>query len=125
MAFDLDSCPNGWEPFESRSGLSLAGRTIVGAGAGERDELDRPLTSRSVGDWGGEERHVLQERSMPRHTHNYTVYFRNGQRGSGGTAIGAAASDGDNRTYTSSPTGGGEAHNNMPPFLVLLYCKKS
>ena len=80
------------------------GRVMVSAGGGH-----------SAGDVGGEETHVLTIPEMPAHTHptrprtldkspgqTYDIYTQNN------TSL----------TDTTGSTGGGNAHNNMQPFIV-------
>lgn len=74
---------------------------------------------RPVGTTGGAETHTLSIDELPAHTHQIrinTLAFSstNGQiaRGDGAAPMGER---------TSMSTGGGLAHNNMPPFLALSY----
>lgn len=74
---------------------------------------------RPVGTTGGAETHTLSIGEMPAHSHGLRVNVQaftstNGQiaRGDGATALV------DRNTLS---TGGGLAHNNMPPFLTLSY----
>ncbi len=91
----------------------LRNRFVVGAG-GEY----------SVGDTGGEKSHTLSEREMPSHRHSYQF--------KGADLNGSW--DGDNYFYDASEhysgngntkytdyTGGGEAHENRPPYYALCY----
>ncbi len=81
------------------------GRFDLGSGAGSG------LTSRTLGAAGGEEAHVLIVSEMPAHHHSYT--------GLGGSpsSTGFGNSGG---TQQTGDTGGGGAHNTMPPFLATL-----
>jgi microcystin-dependent protein len=104
------------------------GRVCVGAGAGPG------LTERLLGVPGGAETHTLTSGEIPSHTHESNAV--------GGT-IGLITSDGSHTgssgldTTTGEPnlfaalpaltinnTGGGAAHNNMQPFIVLRYLIK-
>lgn len=115
-AFDLDTCPDGWELLES-----VAGRTIIGAGP------KTDLTSeRKRGERAGEEVHLLTVDEIPSHNHG------NGWLGAGDitpSEVAQAARYPGNlptrKGSESSSVGGSKAHNNMPPFLVLTYCKRS
>jgi microcystin-dependent protein len=104
-----------------------------------------------LGDIGGELTHVLTASEMPTHTHvqNQHTHVQNShshivQRKinttgfasniwAAGNAIGTDQSDfssniatatNQNTTPTNQNTGGGESHNNMPPYLVVNYIIK-
>jgi len=82
-----------------------AGRMLLGNGGGY-----------TAGDTGGAATHTLTEAEMPAHTHVVAhVNGNNTVNGSGnvGTAGGYASNK------TSNSTGGGAAHNNMPPYIVV------
>lgn len=93
------------------------GRVAVGAGAGGG------LTARALGAEGGEETHVLSTGEMPSHNHPAEIDVRGatgetsvtgGTRPLATTGVQTAA----NSQVNTTATGGGGAHNNMPPFLV-------
>jgi hypothetical protein len=111
IAFDSTNCPAGWESFKEGSG-----RFVLGAGTGSG------LTERRLRQDGGEESHALTVEEMPPHAHAYidNQYVisspLNRDRGGGGTA--------DVKKQTES-TGGGKGHNNMPPYIVLQWCRKT
>lgn len=112
VAFDGTSCPAGWSPV-----TGLAGRTIVGAGAGNG------LTPRTNGEVGGEEAHTLVVGEIPAHTHEVTFTDHNGTP----TKIDYSANEYGftNAKETSSSTGGGLPHNNMQPFAVYQFCRRN
>lgn len=117
MAFNLPKCPVGWRPFQP-----AAGRVVVGAGEGNRDMHDQPLTKREVGDSAGAEAHALSEGEMPAHVHTYI--FTNHQGTPKHTDYSAHEFGDSNTPTNTSSTGGGKPHNNMPPFVVLKYCER-
>lgn len=79
----------------------------------------------SNGDTGGEATHTLTVNEMPNHTHNVNI----------GAAL-AAESGGfglnngfpvakDNISRDTNSKGGGQPHNNMPPYLVVAIWKRT
>ncbi len=90
----------------------LRGRSVIGVGSGSG------LSSRNVGDSGGEEEHKLTIGEMPSHSHSIEL-----------TTSLPGISPGEVLFDTTVPiipdatgnTGGGEDHNNMQPFYALNY----
>lgn len=108
LAFDQESCPEGWEDFNSG-----AGRVVIGVGKSQG------LTERKHLDVGGSETHLLTIDEMPAHDH--------GGLWGGGESM-AGMNNGD-RYHTAGHNkirsdGGGKPHNNMPPFIALRLCRK-
>ena len=91
----------------------LKGRVVVGYGAGSG------LTSRAIAAQGGAETHTLSESEIPSHVH---AIPSSASAGSGPTLDEGAGSIGTNPT---NATGGGGAHENMPPFTVVNYIIKA
>ncbi|MDD2680082.1 MAG: hypothetical protein PHO03_04735 [Candidatus Omnitrophica bacterium] len=108
LAFNLDACPSGWTEY-----TSARDRTIVGSG-----------TTYARGATGGAATHTLSTAEMPSHSHGLTG-------STGGDLFGSNPAAG---TYHPSGSwslprgtdnaGGGGAHNNMQPYIALLYCQK-
>lgn len=114
----------------------LQGRVIVGAGQGVG------LSRRNIAEKAGEESHTLSVGEMPAHTHTQNPHTHVPANGDGNKAFmidepvsygwGAGAQAGGFQrwgstaptTATNQNTGGGEAHNNMPPFLVINHIIK-
>lgn len=132
VAFDrVDGCPPDWLPFEA-----TAGRFIIGV---DGDAYTLPyLAGKPSYQTGGSATHTLTKDEMPTHQHTVTSspHGTNIHDGFGGSD----ADYGIRPTYdpTVLPTpnwattqhtsfmaneGDGEAHNNMPPFIALYYCK--
>jgi microcystin-dependent protein len=64
---------------------------------------------------------------MPNHNHTITADGRHGQNSAWAADFYSDWGDmaHEARSKVSSGTGGNAAHNNMPPFLTLIACKKS
>ena len=86
------------------------GRVPVGAGAGSG------LTNRSIGDSFGTEQVTLTEAQIPAHTHTYEK-MDPPVPAQAGELAGIIVAD-DVNTQPTGTTGGGEAHDNMPPGYV-------
>ncbi|ULY68610.1 hypothetical protein [Chlorella virus XW01] len=124
----------------------LRGRVIVGNGMGNG------LSNRNIGDISGSETHTLTIAEIPGHTHTGTTNSSgthshelnivdkddgNFTNSDGQHPVGDAEKFNGNdhmintepagnhtHTFTTNSTGGGQAHNNMPPFAVLNYIIK-
>lgn len=72
-----------------------------------------------VGDTGGEAEHVLTVGEMPAHDHGYTPPVANIDIEAPGVPDVIAAGVGFPAETGSS--GGGNAHNNLPPYVKLIY----
>lgn len=95
---------------------NIKGRTVVGLNSSDTD-------FKTLGKTGGEKTHTLTIDEIPAHTHKLTYDISGAGTNTGGTvALG-------NTSTTSSlgtlPTGGGQAHNNLQPYIVLNYIIKA
>lgn len=101
--------PDGWRLCNGQNSTpNLSGRFIVGYDSGN-------AAYNVVGNTGGQETVTLTEAQMPTHSH--------GQQGSGQYAR-KHGSDGNVVAVGSSQTtqaGGGQAHENRPPYYTLCY----
>lgn len=91
----------------------LRGHVVMGAGTFPS------LTTRNIMDRIGAETHTLTETQIPSHSHTYTPPVANVDLETPGAPDIFAAGVGI-PTQTGS-TGGGQAHNNIQPSLVMLY----
>ena len=73
-------------------------------------------SSHKAGSTGGEETHKLTINEMPAHSH--TISEGNGTPGSQ-WSLNAVQYGGRSTTMGTNSTGGGQAHNNMPPYLSV------
>ena len=87
----------------------LGGRFPIG----ESDQYD-------LADEGGTETHQLTVDEMPAHIHHMR------RKDTGGDAYASAPQNAwvNSRDWDSDSVGGGEQHNNMPPYLTLFYIIK-
>lgn len=77
-----------------------------------------------VGATGGEEKHALTINEMPSHDHTWcTNYCWN--TGSAATAPAWGVKNATTSKGKTTATGGGAAHNNMPPYLVVYVWKRT
>lgn len=112
VAFDTECPKDGWEPYKRG-----AGRFILGA-----DKI------REIHDKGGAAEHKLTIAEMPEHNH----HKGDGKR----YVVQMTGKDTTTRTDQTSgeidivqgfelvDEGKGQPHNNMPPYLVLNFCRK-
>ncbi len=92
-----------------------AGRTLVGRDAGQT-EFD------TVEETGGAKTHTLTVSEIPSHPHainNFPVWSSNAGLGGSGYAI-----DGT-ETRSTEYYGGGGAHNNLQPYIVVYFWKRT
>ncbi len=100
----------------------------VGQGAG--------LTTRTLGELGGEEAHTLTLNELPAHAHSFglgaSTTIATDAQPSGARVLSTSAL-GDRQFTSAAPNttlaagvtgsaGGGLPHNNMQPYLVMRYC---
>lgn len=126
----------------------LRGRVPVGAGNGVGGQnTDTPLsgtgnpsggsnlTARTVGQWGGQEQNAISIANMPVHNHGgstglqYVTKLYGGSLGIADNNDRPASMFGgnlrdtgaDQHAHSISSQGGGGAHNNLQPFVVVNY----
>jgi microcystin-dependent protein len=115
VAWNGATAPPGWAICDgSVAGTpDLRGRFIYGCCS----------SGRNLGDNGGTETVTLTVDQIPSHAHSFQVV-----NGANSSIDGGLRSGGGDKplitNYASLSTGGGQAHNNMPPYLVLSYIVK-
>lgn len=105
---------------------NLQGNVVMGAGQGSG------LSNRVLGESGGTATETLTIQQIPPHTHPVNAQAGNGNKpGPAGNFwaqdLGGSKEYGDSgsaqmATGTVTPSGGGQAHDNLQPYLVLNYC---
>ena len=77
----------------------------------------------ALGSTGGETTHTLTVNEMPSHDHGLNHFHgsRNIQHGEDFTSL---ITNGD-ASYNTLTTGGGKAHNNLPPYLAVNIWKRT
>ena len=113
-----------YETFESTSPAEMFGGTWT--------QIETFLYgSTSAGSTGGESTHTLTTSEMPVHNHiNGTRigWFNNGGAGISTTWNQTTANlqvDGNASKITSNNTGGGQAHNNLPPYTTCFIWRRT
>ena len=85
---------------------NLNGKVIIGVSS-----------SHILASTGGEETHVLTIDEMPSHNHSANAWLSD----SGGSTFARRATSSTVGTLYTNNTGGGQAHNNMQPYITLNY----
>ena len=123
--------PTGWVVCDGTNGTpDLRGQFVMGTSA-----------NHALGSTGGEEQHTLSSNEMPSHSHTvndpghaHGVSGSVAQPNLSGPAWSSAPGNGPNYNLTTNRSttgittqsmGGGSAHNNLPPFVVLYYIMKT
>lgn len=90
--------------------VQLQNRFLLGAGS-----------SYTAGETGGSATHKLTIDEMPSHSHG----LKNDKTGGSGSAKWVINSSASSGTGAITNTGGNQAHNNMPPYLVVYMWKRT
>ena len=111
-----DAIPTGFVLCDGNNSTpNLSGRFVVGYDASNNDY--------DVNDTGGSESVTLTLNQIPAHTHTYIdqyVVIDNGYR-----PWPASNNDCGARSVNTSSSGGGQSHENRPPFYALCYIMKT
>lgn len=131
------SVPEGWalcngQIVEDLQTPDLSGKFIVGWSSGNEDY-------NLIGNTGGQEKVTLSTQEIPSHVHNFAdAYFieahsdlvgANGTQWIGNNLSGSNKTDRDNSyvclwDHDTRAAGGGQPHENRPPYYVLAYIIK-
>jgi len=79
----------------------------------------------SNGDTGGEATHTLTVNEMPSHSHNINIGVALAPESGGGGLNNGFPVAKDNISRDTNSKGGGQPHNNMPPYLVVAIWKRT
>jgi microcystin-dependent protein len=73
----------------------------------------------ALGVTGGAATHTLTTAEMPAHTHTWSYHVAAGTVAGAANAVYDPNVSAPNASYATSSTGGGGAHNNLPPYIAL------
>lgn len=93
---------------------AIAGRVLVGLDSGQT-EFDTLLET------GGAKTHTLQTSEMPSHNHTVPLFGT----GVGGSNPSTGPGGATGIQYPTSNTGGGGAHNNLQPYIVVYMWRRT
>lgn len=117
----IANIPAGWALCDGNNNTpDLRDRFIVGA---RQDDSGIAMTNikGSLMQMGGEHEHTLTIPEMPNHTHTYDLHRRHCHF-SGNTLCSVSDSL---ETRTTGDTGGGQPHENCPPFYALAFIMRT
>jgi len=110
----VDNIPSGWLLCDGTNNTpDLRDRFVVGAGS-----------SYNLGDTGGEATHTLTVDEIPSHTHQIGQDQKYVCATPGETYV-ALAGSGTTVYWNTDATGGGQAHENRPPYYALFWIMKA
>ena len=114
-----DNIPTGFVLCDGNNGTpNLSGRFVVGFDASNGDY--------DVDDTGGAESVTLTLNQIPAHKHDTTFDNKKYFPGGGSTSIGYGGAGGyPADVFSMSNAGGGQSHENRPPFYALCYIMKT
>ena len=106
---------SGWAPYPA-----MAGRFPVSAG--QNTDISGTIKTFNVGqeDTDGEYAHTLSIEEMPAHTH-----MQDGSRTHNRSCSGGCSSPLGGENDQTGSAGGNQSHNNLPPYFVVNFCKKT
>ena len=108
----VNNIPTYWHLCDGTNGtIDLRDKFVLGAGNGY-----------SVGATGGEATHTLTIGEMPSHSHNITYGTSTVEQGN--DIVTKFSEYSLSESKVTEKTGGGVAHNNMPPYYALCYIQR-
>ena len=111
-----DAIPTGFALCDGNNSTpNLSGRFVVGYDASNSDY--------DVDDTGGSESVTLTVNQIPAHTHNINLAVRAFYQEPRNFGVGTDGSA--NNSEDTGSTGGGQSHENRPPFYALCYIMKT
>ena len=123
LAFNRQECPNSWTAYDDGEG-----RFIVGVGAHTlHNAYGNKVPTKELGEKSGEDRVLLEIDHMPNHFHYNPTQGSTGQGRYPALAATDHGNEGARGMEHSRPTseqGESQPHNNMPPYVALLFCEK-
>ncbi len=93
------------------------GRCLVGYQSSDSD-------FGTIGKTGGEKTHTLTVSEMPAHNHSDNLYAQGSWQTVGASSPKGAGNNAD-WSHGTSNTGGGQAHNNLQPYIVVYYWRRT
>lgn len=112
--------------YDSADHSSYLGFTWVRVGAGRfpvgwNGASSTETQFKKIGQTGGERNHTLTVEEMPEHNHGW--YVEGGSNPNYGGKLQAGSTRLD--LYATSNAGGGQAHNNLPPYIVYAFWRRA
>lgn len=130
IAFDLNSgCPDGWTDLgnDPATRARFAGRTLIAMGPAVGRSNNQSTSERKFNAQNGTENVSLTEPQMPKHRHRLPTDGVSTGTDTQSLTNTAGTDEGIHRTQRvqfSGFNGSAQAHNNMPPYIALYFCKK-
>ncbi len=119
----INDIPNGWALCDGTNDTpDLRDRFIIGA---RQDDggVAKTNVKGNLMQTGGTNAHVLIQAEMPPHVHS--IRYKSSGHGTPGSDIFASNVSGDVSYQSTGSSGGGQVHENCPPFYALVFIMKT